>query len=44
MSIEGAFLIWCIIAFVAGAIFAVILCDTRTTIDVLKKNIDLLET
>lgn len=44
MSIEGAFLIWFIIAFVAGAIFAVILWDTRTTIDALKKDIDLLET
>lgn len=44
MSIEGAFLIWLVIAFIAGAIFAVILWDTRTMIDGLKKDIDLLET
>lgn len=44
MSVEGAFLIWFIIAFIAGAIFAVILWDTRVTIDALKKDIDLLET
>lgn len=44
MSIEGAFLIWFIIAFIAGAIFAVILWDTRTVTDALKKDIDLLET
>lgn len=44
MSIEGAFLIWFIITFIAGAIFAVILWDTRTMIDGLKKDIDLLET
>jgi hypothetical protein len=44
MSIEGAFLIWLIITFIAGAIFAVILWDTRTVTDGLKKDIDLLET
>lgn len=44
MSIEGAFLIWFIIAFIAGAIFAVILWDTRTVTNALKKDIDLLET
>ena len=44
MSIEGAFLIWLIITFIAGAIFAVILWDTRTVTDALKKDIDLLET
>lgn len=44
MSIEGAFLIWFIIALIAGAIFAVILWDTRTVTDALKKDIDLLET
>lgn len=44
MSIEGAFLIWFIIAFIVGAIFAVLLWDTRTMIDGLKKDIDLLET
>lgn len=44
MSIEGAFLIWFIISFIAGAIFAVILWDTRTVTDALKKDIDLLET
>lgn len=44
MSIEGAFLIWLIIAFIAGVIFAVILWDTRDTVDALKKDIDLLET
>ena len=44
MSIEGAFLIWFIIAFIAGVIFAIILWDTRTVADALKKDIDLLET
>ena len=44
MSIEGAFLIWFIIAFIAGVIFAIILWDTRTVTDGLKKDIDLLET
>lgn len=44
MSIEGLFLVWLVVTFIAGAIFAVILWDTRTMIDELKRDIDLLET
>lgn len=44
MSIEGAFLIWFIIAFIAGIVFVFLLYDTRATVDKLEKDIDLLET
>lgn len=44
MSIEGTFLIWLVITFTVGVIFVILLWDTRTMIDAIKKDIDLLET
>lgn len=44
MSIEGAFLIWFVIAFIASIVFVFLIYDTRATVDKLEKDIDLLET
>ena len=44
MSIEGAFLIWLIIMFVASMVLVAVLLNMRSDIEDLEKNIDYLET